>query len=54
MWTPPHSWALALYKSGDYSAAGVPMMPVAKGAKSTRKQILVYTALYLAATAGRC
>jgi protoheme IX farnesyltransferase len=52
MWTPPHSWALALYKSGDYSAAGVPMMPVAKGAKSTRTQILIYTALYLAATAG--
>ena len=51
LWTPPHSWALALYKAGDYSAAGVPMMPVAKGAKSTRLQILIYTALYLAATA---
>ena len=33
LWTPPHSWALALYKSGDYAAADVPMMPVAKGAK---------------------
>ncbi|PWE17660.1 protoheme IX farnesyltransferase [Marinicauda salina] len=52
LWTPPHSWALALYKSGDYAAAGVPMMPVAKGAKSTRIQILLYTLLYLAATAG--
>jgi len=52
LWTPPHSWALALYKSGDYAAAGVPMMPVARGAKSTRIQILVYTGLYLAATAG--
>jgi protoheme IX farnesyltransferase len=52
LWTPPHSWALALYKSGDYAAAAVPMMPVAKGAKSTRFQILVYTALYLAATLG--
>jgi len=51
-WTPPHSWALALYKSGDYAAAGVPMMPVARGAASTRRQILFYTALYLAATAG--
>ena len=51
LWTPPHSWALALYKSGDYAAAGVPMMPVAKGAKSTRTQILIYTALYLAASA---
>ncbi|KAA5801746.1 protoheme IX farnesyltransferase [Alkalicaulis satelles] len=52
LWTPPHSWALALYKSGDYAAAGVPMMPVARGAGSTRFQILVYTGLYLAATAG--
>ncbi|XBQ16331.1 MAG: heme o synthase [Oceanicaulis sp.] len=51
-WTPPHSWALALYKSGDYAAAAVPMMPVARGAKSTRTQIVLYTALYLAATAG--
>lgn len=51
-WTPPHSWALALYKSGDYAAAGVPMMPVAKGAKSTRIQIMIYTVLYLAATTG--
>lgn len=52
LWTPPHSWALALYKSGDYAAAGVPMMPVAKGAKSTRIQIMIYTLAYLAATAG--
>ena len=43
LWTPPHSWALALYKSGDYAAAKVPMMPVAKGAKSTRLQILLYS-----------
>lgn len=42
-WTPPHSWALALYKAGDYARAGVPMMPVAKGAKSTRLQILLYS-----------
>ena len=48
MWTPPHSWALALYKSGDYAAANVPLMPVAKGAASTRRQILIYTVLYLA------
>ena len=51
LWTPPHSWALALYKSGDYAAAGVPMLPVAKGAGQARAQILVYTGLYLAATA---
>jgi heme o synthase len=43
LWTPPHSWALALYKSGDYAAAQVPMMPVAKGAKSTRLQMLLYS-----------
>lgn len=44
-WTPPHSWALALYKAGDYAAAGVPMMPVARGAASTRKQMLAYSFL---------
>ncbi|MEE2525309.1 heme o synthase [Hyphobacterium sp. HN65] len=43
LWTPPHSWALALYKAGDYAAAEVPMMPVAKGAKRTRLEILVYS-----------
>ena len=43
LWTPPHSWALALYKSGDYAAADVPMMPVAKGAKRTRLEILIYS-----------
>ncbi|MEN9874428.1 MAG: hypothetical protein RL186_1325, partial [Pseudomonadota bacterium] len=42
-WTPPHSWALALYKSGDYAAANVPMMPVARGAKFTRLQIWLYS-----------
>ena len=43
MWTPPHFWALSLYTSGDYAKAGVPMMPVVKGAKSTRLQILIYS-----------
>jgi protoheme IX farnesyltransferase len=43
VWTPPHFWALSLYTSGDYAKAGVPMMPVVKGAKSTRLQILVYS-----------
>jgi len=43
LWTPPHSWALALYKAGDYADAGVPMMPVAKGAKRTRLEILIYS-----------
>lgn len=46
MWTPPHFWALSLYTSEDYEKAGVPMMPVAAGAASTRKQILVYSLLF--------
>jgi len=44
-WTPPHFWALALVKSGDYARAGVPMMPNVAGPDSTRRQILVYTLL---------
>jgi protoheme IX farnesyltransferase len=47
MWTPAHFWALSLYTSEDYSNAGVPMMPVVKGAKSTRQQILVYSLLFV-------
>ena len=43
MWTPPHFWALALVKSGDYARAGVPMMPNVKGASRTRLEILIYT-----------
>jgi protoheme IX farnesyltransferase len=43
IWTPPHFWALSLYTSGDYAKAGVPMMPVARGARSTRRQILAYS-----------
>ena len=45
MWTPPHFWALALYRSRDYERAGVPMLPVVKGARETRKQILIYSLL---------
>ncbi len=48
LWTPPHFWALALYKRGDYERAGVPMMPVVKGERSTRVQIFAY-AIILAA-----
>jgi len=48
LWTPPHFWALALYKTGDYEKVGIPMMPNIKGARSTRLQIFVY-ALLLAA-----
>ncbi|MGE0118936.1 MAG: heme o synthase [Dongiaceae bacterium] len=45
MWTPPHFWALALYRSGDYARAGVPMLPVVAGARATKVQMLVYTGL---------
>ncbi len=43
MWTPPHFWALALFKCGDYRTAGIPMMPVVAGEDSTRNQILGYS-----------
>jgi protoheme IX farnesyltransferase len=42
-WTPPHFWALSLYRSGDYALAGVPMLPVVAGKRETRRQILLYT-----------
>ena len=45
LWTPPHFWALALVKSGDYARAGVPMLPVVAGEAETRRQILLYTFL---------
>ncbi|MEC8793299.1 MAG: UbiA family prenyltransferase, partial [Pseudomonadota bacterium] len=45
MWTPPHFWALALYRSGDYRAAGVPMLPVVAGRAETRRQIVIYSVL---------
>jgi heme o synthase len=44
-WTPPHSWALALLVNTDYARAGVPMMPVARGERATRWQILLYSLL---------
>jgi protoheme IX farnesyltransferase len=43
LWTPPHFWALALWRSEDYARAGVPMLPVVKGKSHTRLQILLYT-----------
>lgn len=43
MWTPPHFWALALFKQTDYGLANIPMMPNVAGEKSTRKQILLYS-----------
>lgn len=47
-WTPPHSWALALLVNADYTRAHVPMMPVARGEETTRRQILLYSVLLIA------
>ena len=49
-WTPPHFWALALLIRGDYARAGVPMMPVVRGAAETHKLILVYSLVMVATT----
>ena len=46
-WTPPHFWALALYREGDYAKAGVPMLPVVAGAAATKRQILIYSLILL-------
>ena len=45
MWTPPHFWALALWRCGDYARAGVPMLPVVAGDRETRRQIMIYAVL---------
>jgi len=50
LWTPPHFWALALYRSEDYARAGLPMLPVTHGNEYTRLQILLYTVVLFAAT----
>jgi protoheme IX farnesyltransferase len=50
LWTPPHFWALALYRSGDYAKAGVPMMPVVAGQAHTKKLMLYYMIALLACT----
>ena len=50
LWTPPHFWSLALYRVDDYRRAGIPMLPITHGALSTRRHILAYTLLLLAAT----
>jgi protoheme IX farnesyltransferase len=47
-WTPPHFWALALFRSDDYARAGVPMLPVVAGPDATRLQILLYTIILVA------
>jgi protoheme IX farnesyltransferase len=47
-WTPPHFWALALYRTEDYAKAGVPMLPVTHGKRYTRLQVLLYTLILFA------
>ena len=47
-WTPPHFWALALFRSDDYARAGIPMLPVVAGPGATRLQILLYTVVLVA------
>src|SRR5438128_5637237 len=50
MWTPPHFWALALWREGDYAKAGIPMLPVVAGQAETRRQILIYSVLLVPLT----
>jgi protoheme IX farnesyltransferase len=50
-WTPPHFWALALFRCDDYARAGVPMLPVVAGPDATRLQILLYTIVLVAVAA---
>jgi protoheme IX farnesyltransferase len=49
-WTPPHFWALALYRTQDYAKAGLPMLPVTHGPEYTRLQIVLYTCVLVAVT----
>lgn len=50
LWTPPHFWALALYRSQDYARAGVPMLPVIAGAAATKRQIVLYSVALVASS----
>jgi protoheme IX farnesyltransferase len=50
LWTPPHFWALALYRTEDYRKSGLPMLPVTHGSEFTRLQVLLYTLVLFAAT----
>jgi heme o synthase len=51
-WTPPHFWALSLYRADDYAAAGVPMLPVVSGSRETKRQSLLYTLVLWPVTVG--
>src|SRR5580700_7118852 len=50
-WTPPHFWALSLYKADEYAAAGIPMLPVVAGPRETKRQMLLYTLVLWPVTA---
>ena len=50
LWTPPHSWALALFRKEDYANASVPMLPVVSGERETKRQMLIYTVLMILST----
>ena len=50
LWTPPHFWALSLYRSDDYRRAGVPMLPVVAGPRETKRQMLIYTLVLVPAS----
>lgn len=50
LWTPPHFWALALYRNADYTRVGVPMLPVVAGRDTTKNHMLAYTAILLGVT----
>lgn len=54
LWTPPHFWALALYRNADYTRVGVPMLPVVAGKPHTKKQMLIYTLVLLPVTLLPC
>jgi protoheme IX farnesyltransferase len=50
VWTPPHFWALALYRARDYAKSGLPMLPLTHGPQYTRLMIVLYTVVLVAAT----
>lgn len=54
LWTPPHFWALALYRNSDYTRVGVPMLPVVAGKPHTKKQMFIYTLVLLPTTLLPC
>ena len=53
-WTPPHFWALSLYRASDYARAGVPMLPVVAGRDETRRQILIYSFILVPLSLAPC